>query len=121
MKFLGWVSGREKEKHLINSSIFILTSYYEGMTMSVLEAMSYGMASVASNVGGVSQIIEDGVNGICIEAGNIGLIVDILIDLMQDEEKRRRLGQAAAKRIRQQFDITENIKQLYRLYLELLG
>ena len=121
VKFLGWVSGREKEKYLINSSIFILPSYYEGMPMSVLEAMSYGMAAVASNVGGIAQIIEDGVNGICIEAGNIGLIVDVLIDLMQNEEKRRRLGQAAAKSIRQQFDITENIKQLYRLYLELLG
>lgn len=119
VQILGWINGEKKEKYLRDVSIFVLPSYYEGMPMAVLEAMSYGMATISTNVGGIPQIICDGINGILIEAGDIEALSDALVDLLLDGEKKRRLGQTACGYIQKKFDIEKNIETLYQVYMGL--
>lgn len=120
VRFLGWIKGEDKEKYLKACSIFILPSYHEGMPMAVLEAMSYGLATISTNVGGMPQIIENGVNGVCIEAGDIRALEVNLIELLKNKSKRKTLGMAARERIESKFDASKNIDILCKLYQSLM-
>lgn len=117
--FLGWVRGAEKEKFLRECSMYVLPTYHEGMPMSILEAMSYGMAVVSTYVGGIPHIIADGENGLLCEAGDQAALKDKLLKLLGDENLRALLGQNAYNMTAQKFDVRENVKRVYELYKEL--
>ena len=83
VEFMGWVSKEAKVSAFNNSDIYILPSYNEGMPVSILEAMSYGLAIISSNVGGIPEIVKNKVNGVLIEPGNLEQIersIDFFID-----------------------------------------
>lgn len=75
-------------KHLSNSSIFVLPSYSEGAPLSVLEAMATGTAVVATSVGGVPGIIENGHTGLLVEAKNVDELASAVSTLINDKELR---------------------------------
>lgn len=70
VKFEGWVSGEKKEECLAWSDVFILPSYNEGLPISILEAMAYGMPVISTPIGGIPEVVKDGKNGIIVEPGN---------------------------------------------------
>ena len=70
VEWIGWVSGENKEKYLQECDIFVLPTYFEGQPVSVLEAMAYSCAVVASRVGGIPQMIDNGQSGILVEPKN---------------------------------------------------
>ena len=117
--FLGWVRGTEKEKLLKECSIYVLPTYHEGMPMSILEAMSYGMAVVSTYVGGIPHIITDDENGLLCEAGDKVALQEKLLKLMEDEGLRERLGRNAYRMMARNFDVKENVKRVYGVYEEL--
>ena len=117
--FTGWIKDKEKEEYLKKCSVNILPSYFEAMPISILEGMSYGMTTIATAVGGVPQIIEDGVNGILIEPGSVDVIADTLIDILTDEERKAALGRAGRETIVSRFDLKKQIDLLLDLYREL--
>lgn len=119
--FLGWVRGEEKEKLLKECSIYVLPTYHEGMPMSILEAMSYGMAVVSTYVGGIPHIITDGENGLLCEAGDKAVLKDKLLKLLENENLRERLGHNAADMIKTEFNVKKSVRKLEALYLELNG
>ncbi|SET02178.1 Glycosyltransferase involved in cell wall bisynthesis [[Clostridium] aminophilum] len=121
VKFLGWVRDEVKEKYLKTCNTFILPSYHEGMPMAVLEAMSYGLTTISTNAGGIPQIIEQGVSGIRVEAGDIDAISSALIDVLKDKDKRMALGKAGRERIRVKFDLRANVIALEKMYQLLCG
>lgn len=114
--FLGWVRGSEKEKLLKECSIYVLPTYHEGMPMSILEAMSYGMAVVSTYVGGIPHIITDGENGLLCEAGDKTALQNKLSGILKNENLRKCLGQDAYGKVVQHFDIKENVKHIYGIY-----
>ena len=117
--FLGWVRGTEKERLLRECSIYVLPTYHEGMPMSILEAMSYGMAVISTYVGGIPHIITDGENGLLCKAGDREILRQKLVDLLADQSLRERLGQNAHQMIKWKFDVRENVKRIYSMYEEL--
>lgn len=121
VKLLGWVRNEEKEEYLKKCSTFILPSYHEGMPMAVLEAMSYGLATVSTNVGGIPQIINNNENGIRIDAGDIDGIKNSLIGLLSDPYLKRRYGNAAYQTINGKFSATNNIGKICNVYDCLIG
>ena len=68
--FEGWVSGDKKIELLNKSDAYILPSYKEGLPISILEAMSYGMPIISTPVGGIPEIVSNGENGYLVEPGN---------------------------------------------------
>ena len=117
--FLGWVRGAEKEKFLEECSIYVLPTYHEGMPMSILEAMSYGMAVVSTYVGGIPHIITDGENGLLCEAGDKMALKGKLLRLLDNQSLRGRLGKSAYRIMVRQFDVREKVKMVYAIYKEL--
>ena len=64
--YLGWIDKEKKDEYLRKCNIFVLPTYFEGLPMSLLEAMAYRCACVASEVGGIPQVITQGRDGILV-------------------------------------------------------
>ena len=106
VKYEGWVAG-EKKSHLFNNSdIFILPSYVEGVPVSILEAMSYGVPVIATDVGGVASVVSHDYNGLFIEPGNKEQMFAAINRLIKDENFKDELVANALK-------TSENYKMSY--------
>ena len=66
----GWVSGKEKDSLIAECDVLVLPSYAEGMPISILECMASGTAVIATDVGGIPEIVHDGENGFLIKPGD---------------------------------------------------
>ena len=96
--------------------IFVLPSYSEGLSNSLLEAMACGCAVVASRVGGSGEVIRHRENGMLFDVGNSSQLASILKLLLSDEELCGRLGAAAAQTIQQRFSSSVAATQLGEIY-----
>jgi glycosyltransferase involved in cell wall biosynthesis len=95
VEFTGWMERNELMRYLGEVDLFCLPSETEGLPGSILEAMSIGLAVVASDVGGVSEIIEQGVSGVLIPPGDEKALTAALLELSRDRALRERLGMGA--------------------------
>ena len=120
-EFLGWVTGKDKERLFSEAGAYCLPSKNEGMPMSVLEAMAHGIPTIATPVGGVPQVIEDGVDGFLIPVDDERRLSELLCRLLGDPELRRNVGSAGREKISREFDVEKNIARLVDLYSELTG
>lgn len=84
--FPGWVRGDDKDRFLREADVFFLPSYNEGMPMSVLDAMGYGLPVVSTNVGGIPKIVHNGENGCCCEAGDTRNMAEGIITILSDRK-----------------------------------
>lgn len=114
----GWVGAAEVERLLADSDIFLLPSQAEGMAMSLVEAMSWGLAVVTTAVGGAGEFLEDGRNSILVSPGDVEGIRKAICALTCSADLRTRLGQAARETI-SRFSIDNYIVTLCELYEEL--
>lgn len=71
VEFIGWVDDKRKKELLQSSQLLVLPSYNEGLPVAILEAISYGLPIVATNVGDVSAAVHEGKNGYLIEPGDV--------------------------------------------------
>jgi glycosyltransferase involved in cell wall biosynthesis len=76
--FKGWISGDEKISLLTQSDVYVLPSYIEGLPVSILEAMSFGLPIISTPVGGIPEIVKNNVNGFLIEPGDINRLSEAL-------------------------------------------
>ena len=103
------------------ADIFCLPSLYEGFPLAILEAMAAGLPVVATRVAGNPEAVEDGVHGRLVEVEDVAALAAALLDLIEDDEGRRRMGRQARQRVDQEFSI-ERIGATYReLWEELAG
>lgn len=78
VKFLGWINGTDKYDVMLHSQIMVLPSYNEGLPISILEAISYGMPVISTPVGDIPSAIKDGINGYLVEPGNVQQIANAI-------------------------------------------
>ena len=117
--FEGWVSGDKKIELLNKSDAYILPSYKEGLPISILEAMSYGMPIISTPVGGIPEIVSNGENGYLVEPGNKEDIYKAIMSLLNDADLRNRMGRISLSRVGEH--LPEYVeKQLETLYDSLL-
>lgn len=91
----GWVNADERDALLARTHIFVLPSHFEGLPMALLEAMSFGIAPIATPVGGIPDVLKDGENGLLVPPGDITALASAIEQLSADEAQRRRLGKRA--------------------------
>jgi glycosyltransferase involved in cell wall biosynthesis len=102
--FTGWVGRAETMALLESADILVLPSYAEGMAMSVLEGMSYGLCVVCTPVGSLQYVIENEVTGLIVEPGNVAGLRQALSRAIEDRGLRNRLGAEAARVFASKFD-----------------
>jgi glycosyltransferase involved in cell wall biosynthesis len=98
------------------ASIFVLPSYYEGLPMVVLEALAAGLPIVATKVGGIPEVVQDGYNGFLIPVGNIKALACKLKVLALDSDMRKLMGKRSREIAEREFNLESYIKQLVELY-----
>lgn len=106
---------------LMAADINVLPSFYEGLPLTILEAMASSLPTVATRVGGIPDAIEDGLSGLLVPPGNIPRLVEALSFLLRDAEARKRMGNVAYWRAAQSFRVESQISNTERMYLELCG
>jgi glycosyltransferase involved in cell wall biosynthesis len=119
VRFMG-VSSRV-ERLLENASIFVLSSQFEGLPISMIEAMSKGLPIVATNVGGIPELVQDGVNGCLFEPGDGNTLAECLNKLSVDAGLRLRMGQASVVKFDQQFSMDSMLKKTLTVYADALA
>lgn len=97
VKFTGWINGERKEKLLKESQAFVLPSYNEGLPVAILEAMSYGMPIVATDVGDISSAVINDVNGYLIQPGDTNELANCLEKLSSNGSRYLEMSQMSRK------------------------
>lgn len=115
-EFHGWVSGAEREGLFARAAVYCLPSKNEGLPMSVLEAMARGIPTVATPVGGVPQVIEDGVSGFLVDVDDVDALSDRLNILLDKPGLRENVGAASRNTVTRLFNVGGSIEQLLALY-----
>lgn len=119
IKVFGWVNKEQIKEILSNTLIFTLPSYNEGMPMAILEAMSFGVPLVVSDVGGIPSVVEHNTNGYLIKAGDKSDLKESLLKLLHNKEKREYMSLNNFNKINNDFNLHKNIDKLYELYKKL--
>lgn len=120
-EFPGWVSETEKLSLLWRSDLLVLPSYAEGLPLCVLEAMACGLPIVCTDVGGLSDLVQDGENGLLFKPGEIGVLARHIATLLGDDSLRQRMGQNNIAKIKHDYSIDMIAKRIGKLYSEALG
>lgn len=97
---------------------FCLASDYEGLPISIIEAMRAGLPVIASDVGGVKELVRDGINGFLVEKGNIPSLADKLAALMENKKAACMMGRAGRKIYEDEFRIQKMMDSILRVYRE---
>jgi len=96
--------------------LFILTSFSEGISMAMLEAMCMGIPCIATRVGGNPELIEDRVTGWLVEANDYSTLANLICHAFKNRQLLEKVGESAKKRIEHKFlfqDMIENYKKIY--------
>lgn len=117
----GWIAGADKDRELALADIFVLPSYFEGLPICVLEAMAQGVPVIATRVGGIPDVVEDGVDGVLAEAGNIAALSDALLRVIEQPGLRQRLRVAAYQKACAQYATAKVLAEIESVYRTALG
>lgn len=118
--YKGWVTGEEKYKAIADADVYILPSYNEGLPLSILEAMSYGKAIVATPVGGIPEIVQHQVNGLLVQPGSKDEIAAALFYLIANPDQIKAMG-VCSQQLVAPYYAEEVIPKLEEVYCELLN
>jgi glycosyltransferase involved in cell wall biosynthesis len=117
VSFAGWKT--DVYEYLTASDIYVLPSFGEGLPNSLLEAMSCGLACITTRIGGISEIINNGMNGLLVTPGKTMELYQALIRLLTDKNLAEKLGKSASDFIKAELSM-ENIGSKYaQLYNEI--
>lgn len=114
--YRGIVLGKDKDELFKKSDVFLLPSFYEGLPLSLLECMSFGLTPVVTNVGSISSCVKNDENGIIIKDHNSNDIVVAVEQLHHDRYKLYQLGNKSMDQIKLLFDPAEYIHNLNKIY-----
>jgi len=100
--------------------VFALSSDWEGNPLSVMEAMASGLPIVSTAVGGVPALFDNGREGLLVPRGDMEGFSGSMLFLLRDQETRRSMGAAAARRAKENFDVSKMVREYEQLYESLV-
>lgn len=101
---------------LARSDIFVLSSLWEGLPISAIEAMASACATILTNVGGNCELIEHGKNGMIVPTGDSNALAEAMITLVGQNDLRLSLGRAARTQVVEKFGLALMVRQYEELY-----
>lgn len=120
---LAWLPGERRDVPEVMRGLdcFVLPSLAEGISNTILEAMSTGLAVIATAVGGNSDLIDPDRTGLMVQAGNVGALSTAIQALATDPARARAMGLAARQRVEREFSLTAMVGAYQAMYERLLS
>ena len=103
------------------SQVFVLTTHWEGLPRSILEAMRAGLPVIATDVGGIPESVVEGSTGYLVPRHGADVLRDRLAHLLDHPEERLRLGNAGRQRFEEHFRFERLAEETWAVYRELVG
>jgi len=120
IEYKGWVSGKEKEALVQENHVFVLTSYFECLPMSILESMAMGKAIIATNVGGIPRVVRPNENGWLVEPGDLNELAVVFKEILAKPELLKNYGDRSLQII-QDYSPEKVNDKLNNIYTSLLA
>ena len=103
------------------STVVVLSSQTEGLGLVLLEAMAERRPVVATRVGGVPEVVVDGVTGLLVDPGSPSALAEGILEVLARPERAQQMGEAGRLRVETQFSVTRMAGEITALYEELLA
>lgn len=108
------------EKYMSLIDIFCMPSVHEGLGLSLMEAMASGRACVASDIGGLSELIVNDFDGVLVKSEDPKAIGEAVLSLLNDDEKRKQFSWNARVKASKEFSIEKSVKETIKVYESVL-
>ncbi len=109
---IGWISTTEKQELFKDVVINVLPSYNEGLPMSILETMAFGIPNISTRIAAIPEVVADGVNGILINPGDVNQLAEAIKRLVGDSELREMYSDNSWKLINERFSMDRAIMEI---------
>lgn len=118
--FKGWLDMDLIMAKLLDYDLMVMPSLSESFGVAALEASAVGLPVIATTIGGIPEIVEDDVTGILVPPNDPKSLAEAIIKLASDVKLRRKMGEAGRKRALENFRWEDNLKEMIRLYKQLI-
>ncbi|MDM8567431.1 glycosyltransferase family 4 protein [Candidatus Halobeggiatoa sp. HSG11] len=114
--FAGAVNQNQILKFYANTDIFVLASFAEGLPVVLMEAMVMEIPCVTTNITGVPELIEHGVNGLLVAPSDVNDLAQSIAKLMDEPDLRQQMGIAASQKVKKHYELQQNTKRLADIF-----
>jgi glycosyltransferase involved in cell wall biosynthesis len=119
--FQGQLDEQQLRELYSKLDLLLLTSYTEGLPITVLEASAMGVPLVATRVGGVCEIIQDGYNGLLADAGDIETLSVLALKVLEDKALADKFKRNGRKKVEEEFSLAASVKEIEGVYERVLS
>jgi len=116
--FTGPLYGRDKLEAYVDSEFYVLPSRYETFPMTILEAYACGKPVIASNIGGLRELVDDGKTGLLIDVGDVDQLARAIFSLLNNEVEIKEMGSMGRQYVKSNFSIEKVVEKLEKVYEE---
>jgi glycosyltransferase involved in cell wall biosynthesis len=120
VQYVGFVDQKQMYSFLQRHHIMVMPSRMEAFGVAALEASACGRPVIASNVGGVPEVVQDGVTGILVPTENTDALAEAVIKLTQDVDLRERMGKAGYEFVKERYSWEKSLDMMCDLYERLI-
>ena len=118
---IGRIKENERDEYFKNSFVHILPSYREGLPMTILESMAYGIPNISTNIATIPEVMTDGVEGFLIQPGDRDKLKDRILELYYSKELRKKMSEASYQRVCDTFSTRGHLEHVQEIYYRLQG
>ena len=115
VNFVGYKSQTEVREYFQQTDVFVMSSFAEGIPVVLMEAMAAAVPVVATQIAGISELVEDGINGYLVAPGNSDILAVRIAKLLKYSELRTEFGIAGRAKVEKDFNIHYEAARLYQL------
>jgi colanic acid/amylovoran biosynthesis glycosyltransferase len=119
--FEGARTNTEIRLMLERADVFALASFAEGLPVALMEAMAMEVPCVSTFIAGIPELIRDSLDGLLVPASSAEAMASALQRLLDDPLFRRKLGSAGSKRVREHYNLPQNVSFLASMFRDLVG
>ena len=117
---IGWIVGEQKKTFMEHAMVNILPSYNEGLPMTILETMAYGIPNISTNIASIPEVLHNNKNGFLVKPGDIDALAEVIKEIIENRSLREEFSQESYQLISESFSLDKNIEILKSYYKSLI-